>query len=159
VNDKMAQSQKAQPAPPDPEDRLAYAVSLMRGAAAIAAAAHGRAGRQHILPFFLLIGFALENGLKAHLQHAGVDKAEKIDRPPLAHDLDGLLALAVASGLALPPDSVRLIDSLSEGHLSHQFRYPKNAGMVDVFSDHFAYVWTDEALATIARGIHYQPAP
>jgi hypothetical protein len=101
----MVQSQTAQPAHPDPEDRLAYAVSLMRGAAMIAAAAHGRAGRQHIHPFFLLIGFALENGLKAHLQHAGVDKAEKIDRPPLAHDLNGLLALAVASGLALPRGS------------------------------------------------------
>jgi hypothetical protein len=153
----MAQSQTAQPAPAEPEDRLAYAVSLMRGAAAIAAAAHGRAGRQHIVPFFLLIGFALENGLKAYLQYAGVDKAEKIDRPPLAHDLNRLLALASAAGLVLPNDSIRLIDSLTESHLSHQFRYPKNAGTVEVFSDHFAYVWTDEALATIARGIHYQP--
>jgi hypothetical protein len=143
----MTQAQMPLPSPPDPEDRLAYAVSLMQGAAAVAAAGHGRKGRPHILPFFLLIGFALENGLKAYLQHRGVDKNEKIDRPPLAHDLN------------LPADSVSLIDSLSESHLNHQFRYPKNAGMVEVFSDQFAYVWTDETLATVARGINYQPNP
>jgi hypothetical protein len=145
--------------PPDEEDRLAYAVSLMQGAAAVAAAHHGCARRPHILPFFLLIGFALENGLKAYLQHIGLDKSEKIDRPPLAHDLNRLLALASASGLGLPADSVRLIDSLSESHLNHQFRYPKNAGTVEVFSDHFAYVWTDEALAIVARAINYCPTP
>jgi hypothetical protein len=155
----MTQAQMPSPSPPDPEDRLAYAVSLMQGAAAVAAAGHGRAGRRHILPFFLLIGFALENGLKAYLQHRGVDKTEKIDRPPLAHDLKRLLGFASAAGLVLPPDSVRLIDSLSESHLNHQFRYPKNAGMVEVFSDQFAYVWTDETLATVARGINYQPDP
>lgn len=143
--------------PQDPEDRLAYAVSLMQGAAAIAADAHGRAGRRHILPFFLLIGFALENGLKAHLQYCGLDKTEKIDRPPLAHDLNRLLALATTSGLVLPHDSVRLIDSLSKSHLNHEFRYPKNAGTVDVFSDQFAYVWADEALAAVARAINYSP--
>jgi hypothetical protein len=145
------------PAPSDPEDRLAYAVSLLQGAAAIAADAHGRAGRRHILPFFLLIGFALENGLKAYLQYRGVDQIEKIDRPPLAHDLNRLAALAQGSGLIFSTDSVRLIESLSDSHMNHRFRYPKNAGTVDVFSDHFAYVWADEALATVAQGINYQP--
>jgi hypothetical protein len=153
----MTQAPKSLPTPPDPEDRLAYAISLMQGAAAVAADAHGRAGRRHILPFFLLIGFALENGMKAYLQHSGLDKKEKVDRPPLAHDLNRLLALAAASGLVLPPDSVRLIDCLSKSHLNHEFRYPKNAGTVEVFPDHFAYVWTDEALAAVARAIGYSP--
>jgi hypothetical protein len=136
---------------------LAYAVSLMRGAAAVASDAHGRTGRSHILPFFLLIGFALENALKAYLQYGGVDQAEKIDRFPLAHDLNRLLALAQGSGLVLPVDSVRLIESLSDSHLNHHFRYPKNADTVEVFPDHFAYVWTDEALAAVGRGINYRP--
>ncbi|MCP4618572.1 MAG: hypothetical protein GY844_19325 [Bradyrhizobium sp.] len=143
--------------PPDAEDRLAYAVSLLKGAEAVAACAHGHAGRRHAIPFFLLIGFSMENGLKAYLEHVGVDKIEKIDRPPLAHNLSRLCALAIGNGLSLPPDSVRLIDGLSDYHQNHVFRYPKNAGTVDLYSDQFAYVWTDEALAAVTRGINYVP--
>lgn len=147
----------AEPLPQDPEDRLAYAVSLMEGGAAIAAAHHRSTRRPHILPFFLLIGFALENGLKAYLQYAGVDKTKKIDRPPLAHNLNQLLELAVDAGLILSPNSIKVIDSLSEYHLQHQFRYPKNSGTVEVFSDEFTYGRTDDTLASIARAINYLP--
>ena len=145
------------PDPADPEDRLGYAVALLRGAAAVAASAH-REGKRFVHPFFLLICFALENGLKAYLQFRGVDNNEKIDRPPLAHDLNRLLGLAVAIGLVLPDSSIKLIDSLSDSHLNHQFRYPKNGGTVELFSDAFAYTWTDETLASIARAIGYRPA-
>jgi hypothetical protein len=140
-----------------PEDRLAYAVALMRGAAAIAAEAHGRVGRSHALPFFLLIGFSLENGLKAYLEHIGVDKTQRIDRPPLAHDLNRLFELARENGLLLPADSIRLIDGLGAYHANHIFRYPRQADTVELFSDHFAYTWTDEALAAVAIGINYTP--
>jgi hypothetical protein len=144
--------------PVEPEDRLAYAVSLLRGAGAVGAA--GQEPRRRLVqPFFLLICFSLENALKAYLQHCGVHLREKIDRPPIAHDLRRLKDLAVGSGLSLPEKSAELIDSLSDYHLEHQFRYPKNAGTVEIFSDAFAYGWTDEALASVARGINYQPPP
>jgi hypothetical protein len=146
----------AKPEPIQPEDRLAYAVSLLRGAQAIGAVGHGQ-GRRLVQPFFLLICFALENGLKAYLQHGGVDQTERIDRPPLAHDLKRLTGLAIKTGLALPENSSKLIDSLSEYHLQHQFRYPKNAGIVEIFSNEFANAWTDEALKNIAVGIGYIP--
>lgn len=146
------------PPPPDSEDRLAYAVSLMQGAAAIAATAHGQTGRRHILPFFLLICFALENGLKAYLEYRGVDKQQKIDRPPLAHDLNRLCKLATTAGLNLHANSIKLIDSLRDSHLEHHFRYPKKAGTVEVYSDEFAYVWTEQMLAAVAAGINYQPS-
>jgi hypothetical protein len=129
----------------------------MQGAAAVAANAHGKPAERNVLAFYLLIGFALENGLKAYLQHCGVDKKEKIDRPPLAHDLNRLRALAEGAGLALPNDSIKLIESLAESHLNHHFRYPKNAGIVELFSEPFAYVWTENALATVAHGINYKP--
>jgi len=137
-----------------PEDRLAYAVSLLTGASAVGAAGHAPS-RRLVQPFFLLICFSLENGLKAYLQHCGVHLREKIDRPPLAHNLRRLKDLAVAAGLSIPADSVRLVDSLSDYHLEHQFRYPKNAGTVEIFSDQFAYRWTNEALASIARAINF----
>jgi hypothetical protein len=143
--------------PADPEDRLGYAVALLRGAEVIAASGHDE-GKRFVHPFFLLVCFSLENGLKAYLQYRGVDKSEKIDRPPLAHNLNHLLELAVAAGLALPDGATELIDSLSDSHLNHLFRYPKKAGTVELFSDAFAYVWTDEALAVIARAIGYLPA-
>jgi hypothetical protein len=142
--------------PTQPEDRLAYAVALLTGAEAIGAVGHGQ-GRRLAQPFFLLICFALENGLKAYLQHGGVDQTERIDRPPLAHDLKRLKDLAIEAGLALPENCSKLIDSLSEYHLQHQFRYPKNAGTVEIYSNEFAYVWTDEALKQIAIGIGYVP--
>jgi hypothetical protein len=142
--------------PTQPEDRLAYAISLLRGAAAVGAAGHPPAPRL-VQPFFLLICFSLENGLKAYLQHHGVHLKEKIDRYPLAHDLIRLKDLAVASGLSLPVDSSKLIDSLSDYHLTHQFRYPDKAGTVEIFSDAYAYSWTEDALASVALGINYQP--
>lgn len=135
-----------------PEDRLAYAVSLMYGAAAV-----GAAKPRLVQPFFLLICFSLENGLKAYLQHRGVHLHEKIDQGVLAHDLERLKALAVGEGLCLEEESVSLIDNLSEYHKQHQFRYPKNAGRVDLFSDEYAYKWTHEALARVADGISYNP--
>jgi hypothetical protein len=143
------------PDPVQPTDRLAYAVSLLTGAAAVGASGNER--RRLVQPFFLLICFALENGLKAYLQHSGVDRREKIDRGPLAHDLKRLMGLANETGLVLPEEASTLIDSLSEYHLQHQFRYPKNAGTVEIFSNEFAYVWTDEALKQIAIGIGYTP--
>jgi hypothetical protein len=140
--------------PIEPEDRLAYAVSLLTGAEAVAAVGHRR-GRRLVQPFFLLICFALENGLKAYLQHREVDRSEKIDQPPLAHDLKRLMDLAIKAGLIIPENSSKLIESLSAYHLQHQFRYPKNAGVVEIYSNEFAYVWTDETLKHIARGIHF----
>jgi len=142
--------------PVQPDDRLAYAVSLLKGAEAIGASAH-KQGRRLVQPFFLLICFALENGLKAYLQHCGVDGTEKIDRAPLAHDLKRLADLATKAGLVLPKDSSNLIDSLSDYHFQHQFRYPKNAGTVEIFSNEFTYVWADKAQASVARGIGYVP--
>jgi hypothetical protein len=87
----------------------------------------------------------------------GLSTTEKIDRGPLAHDLKRLMDLANETGLVLPENSSTLIYSLSEYHLQHQFRYPKNAGIVEIFSNEFAYAWTDEALKHIARGIGFIP--
>lgn len=143
--------------PIEPVDRLAYAVALLKGAAAVGAASHPPQARRLVQPFFLLICFSIENGLKAFLQHCGVHFKEKIDRSPLAHDLRRLKDLAEAAGLTLTQNSVKLIDSLSDYHLEHQFRYPKNAGTVEIFTDAFTYVGTDEILASVARAINYQP--
>ena len=143
--------------PAEPEDRLAYAVALLKGAQAIGAVGHN--GRRLVHPLFLLLSFSLENSLKAYLQHCGVDKREKIERPPLAHDLKRLLGLATKAGLTLPRQAMELIDSLSDYHLQHVFRYPKNVGSVDIYSDAFACVWADEALRSVAQAIGYKSSP
>jgi hypothetical protein len=72
----------------------------------------------------MLIGFALENGLKATLEFKQVDRSVNWSH---SHDLTNLRQLAEKEGLVLQPDQIRFIDELSPMHKEHHFRYPQKA--------------------------------
>ena len=70
-------------------DKLAYAVALLEGAKRIHSSAPGEDISRIGIPFYLLIGFSIENGLKALLQFQGRSHFG----PNVRHDLAQLLAL------------------------------------------------------------------
>ena len=74
-------------------DKLAWAISLLEGAR--------RLGDDNRIPLFLLLGFAVENALKAHLEKKG-EPPGKWER---SHDLADLYHKASAAGLT-PIDGV-----------------------------------------------------
>ena len=103
-------------------DKLAYAVGLRDGAARIAGTARGQDILTIGLPFYLLIGFSLENGLKALLQfqQCGGNWHK-------SHDHAYLLSKTVGLEQALWAGAGGEIRHLSRYHREFWFRYPENA--------------------------------
>ncbi len=79
------------------------------------------------IPFFLLLGFSVENG-KAYLEKQGVEGNWKH-----SHDLANLYQKAASGGFAPPSGVDTFITSLSQYHKEFWFRYPEKAGIADVF--------------------------
>jgi hypothetical protein len=70
----------------DEVDTIAYAVSFLKGAERLADT-EWDGNHPLVVPFYALVGFALENGLKAALEHRAVDRSLKWLH---SHDLQGL---------------------------------------------------------------------
>ena len=105
-------------------DKLAWAVSLLEGAR--------RLDDGNRIPLFLLLGFAVENALKAYLEKKG----EPPGKWQRSHDLADLYDEASATGLA-PIDGVEeFVRALSPYHKDFVFRYPEKAGVADCLSRH-----------------------
>jgi hypothetical protein len=77
-----------------------------------------------IVPFYLLIGFSLENALKAVLEFNASNKSTNCFH---SHDLRKLREIAATHGFRLGPDLREFIDHLSPLHKDHHFRYPQKA--------------------------------
>ncbi|QDF41463.1 hypothetical protein FJN17_29930 [Bradyrhizobium symbiodeficiens] len=120
-------------------DKLAWAVSLLEGAR--------RLDDANRIPLFLLLGFAAENALKAHLEKKG----EPRGRWERSHDLADLFDRASASGLA-PIDGVeQFVRALAPYHKDFVFRYPEKAGFADLFKPESSIHATDELCVAVFR--------
>jgi hypothetical protein len=112
-------------------EKLAFAVSLLDGAARIASTATTDAIGEIGIPFFLLLGFSVENGLKAYLERQGAD-----GNWTHSHDLADLYQKAALAGFAPPSGVDTFITSLSQYHKEFWFRYPEKAGTAEVFGEY-----------------------
>ena len=130
----------------DEIDTIAYAVSFSEAADLIARSVDWRDNHGLVVPFFALIGFALENGLKAVLEHRKVDRSLKWFH---SHDLNHLRDLARQEGLRLLPNMDALIDEMSPHHLEHRFRYPQKARTAELGMPPTVAVLTDGFLRMV----------
>jgi len=127
-------------------DKLAYAVALLDGAKRI----HSSAPEEDIsrigIPFYLLIGFGIENGLKALLQFQG----RQFDRKQ-THDLAHLLAITDGLRERLWPGAAKGVEHLSRYHKEYWFRYPERAATADVYKAESACMMASHLLAEVAH--------
>jgi hypothetical protein len=115
--------------PSDEIDTVAYAVSYLE-AAKVLATQKMDDNHSLIVPFYGLIGFSLENGLKALLEHGKVEPRNKWFH---SHDLSALRNLAEEKlGFEFQEARAQFIDHLSKPHLEHHFRYPQKADRIDL---------------------------
>jgi hypothetical protein len=130
--------------PSDETDTIAYAVSYL-----IAAEVIGRNEESWtdnhtlIVPFYALIGFALENCLKSVLEFRKVNPTSKWFH---SHDLTGLRKLAEEAGFRMANDEAGFIDGISVAHQEHHFRYPQKAGRIELAGVERALALTDGLL-------------
>lgn len=117
--------------PSDESDTIGWAVALHLGAEALAAVGPPRTSNpRHSLPFYLLVGFSLENGLKATLEFKKLDP--KIGKWTHSHKLAELLDLAQGVGFRPDPIAIAFIQRFSPYHEQFQFRYPAKSGTVEL---------------------------
>ena len=107
-------------------DKLAFTVSLLRVTAVLPRPLQ-RIGEIGI-PFFLLLGFSVENGLKAYLEKQALPGNWKH-----WHNLADLYQKAASAGFAPPSGVDTFVTSLSQYHREFWFRYPEKAGTADAF--------------------------
>jgi hypothetical protein len=111
--------------PPSNEiDTIAYAVSFFEAAGLVSNTDEWPDNAPMVVPFYMLIGFSLENGLKAVLEYLAVPASENWSH---SHDLSKLRLLAGMRGFSLPSEVISFVDHLSPLHKQHQFRYPQKA--------------------------------
>jgi hypothetical protein len=111
--------------PSDEIDTVAYAVSFMKAAKRLAEGEEEwEDNHSLIVPFYMLIGFSLENALKAVLEFNGSDPGTKWSH---SHDLQKLRLLAEHHDFVLSDDLREFVDHLSPLHKDHHFRYPQKA--------------------------------
>jgi len=112
--------------PSDEIDTVAYAVSFMKAAKRLAEGEEEwEDNHSLIVPFYMLIGFSLENALKAVLEFNGSDPGTKWSH---SHDLQKLRLLAEHHDFVLSDDLREFVDHLSplhKDHLSVTHRKPK----------------------------------
>jgi hypothetical protein len=131
--------------PSDEIDTIAYAVAFLEGAKRLAGDAWDEK-LPLVIPFYALIGFSVENGLKAALEHRGVDRSIHWFH---SHDLTRLRGLAWDQGLRFLPNINEFIDNLSPQHKEHHFRYPQNARSADLLKADTALILTDAMLRMV----------
>jgi hypothetical protein len=104
------------------------------------------------IPFYLLIGFSIENGLKALLQFQGQHQRE-LQR---SHDLTDLLSKADGLRERLWPGAAKDVEHLSRYHKEFWFRYPERAALADVYKAETACMLVNHLLVEIAHLIGYR---
>jgi hypothetical protein len=134
-------------------DKLAYAVALLDGARRIHLSAPGEDISRIGIPFYLLIGFSIENGLKALLQFQGCQPRRDWHR---SHDLADLLAKTDGLRERLWPRTVEDVEHLSRYHDEYWFRYPEDAATADVYKAESACVMVNHLLSEVAHLIGYR---
>jgi hypothetical protein len=128
-------------------DKLAYAQAMFDGAGRISATATNEPIGSIGIPFYLLIGFGIENALKALLEYNRFPSG-KWER---SHDLSDLLAKAHEVGLRLPSGIPEFIENQSLFHQEFWFRYPERAGVADVYSATSALYAAEMLLRAVFR--------
>jgi hypothetical protein len=134
--------------PKDEMFTLAYAKSFLEAAKVLTTQIEGD---NHVLivPFYALIGFSLENGLKALLEHGEVSPRNKWFH---SHDLTALRKLVEDElGLELKDESRQFIDHLSKPHREHHFRYPQKADRIELRNPAVAVDITDRILLSVFK--------
>ena len=111
-------------------DRLAYARSLLDGAGRIAFTAKDEPISTIGIPVYLLIGFSIENSLKAFLDYKKYPHGSWLR----SHDLADLTDRSLKNDLQLQDQIVKFIKNVSRYHKEFWFRYPEKAGVADVNS-------------------------
>jgi hypothetical protein len=109
-------------------DRLAYARSLLDGAGRIAFTAKDEPISTIGIPFYLLIGFSIENSLKAFLDYKKYPHGSWLR----SHDLADLTDRSLENDLQLQDQIVKFVKNVSRYHKEFWFRYPEKAGVADV---------------------------
>lgn len=126
----------------DEIDTMAYAVSFLQ-AAEVISKSDWSDNHPLVVPFFALIGFSIENGLKAVLEHRKVDRSLNWFH---SHDLQKLRDLARQEGLWILPNVDALIDDLNVPHSEHHFRYPQKARTAELLNPQTVVILTDAML-------------
>jgi hypothetical protein len=129
-------------------DFLLHGMRMRQGARALNASNPRLKG-----PFFVLIGYAIELALKAHLRHVGLE-VSKLKGRKLGHKLEALLEYASHKGLSTIPEVREFIVTLGPLHEDHVFRYPPNKlYMIVLHEPPFALAATDSLLGAVADAI------
>jgi hypothetical protein len=126
-------------------DRLAYARSLLDGAGRIAFTAKDEPISKIGIPFYLLIGFSIENSLKAFLDYKKYPQGSWLR----SHDLADLADRSLENDLQLQDQIVKFVKNVSRYHKEFWFRYPEKAGVVDVNSSPDALYATEILFRTV----------
>jgi hypothetical protein len=132
--------------PSDEIDTVTYAIAYWEAAKVLATQITGD-NHTLIVPFYALIGFSLENGLKAMLERGKVEPRNKWFH---SHNLSDLRKLVEEElDLDLSEESAQFIDHLSTPHLEHHFRYPQMAANIELNEPPYAVDLTKRTLTSI----------
>jgi hypothetical protein len=115
-------------APSDEIDTIAYAVSFLQAAKKLSGPGW-EDNHPLVVPFYMLIGFSIENGFKAILEQRKTAPALKWSH---SHDLTYLRQLCAERMILLDPVQIEFVDRLSPMHKEHHFRYPQKAGTTEL---------------------------
>lgn len=135
--------------PSDETHTIAYAVSFLIAARRLSGP-EWENNHPLVVPFYMLIGFSIENGLKAVLEYHQEDRRQKWAN---SHDLTHLRVLCAERCLFLDPAQIDFIDGLSPMHLEHHFRYPQKAGVAMLLQPGIVCWMTNMILRTAFRKI------
>lgn len=132
----------ARPSPSDETDTIAYAASFLVAAKRLSGP-RWQDNHPLVVPFYMLIGFSLENGFKSVLEFHQADRTLKWRN---SHNLSLLRGLCAERCLFLDPEQVAFVDELSPMHEEHHFRYPQKAGFAVLLQPGVAIRMTEAIL-------------
>lgn len=135
--------------PSDEIDTVAYAVSFLQAARRLSGP-KWEDNHPLVVPFYMLIGFSLENGFKAFLEGRKTDRSLKWFH---SHDLSYLRRLCSERMMFLDPVQIEFVEQLSPMHRQHHFRYPQNAAATVLDQPSTAVRITNAILRCIFRAI------
>ena len=133
--------------PSDETDTIAYAVSFLQAARRLSGP-QWEDNHPLVVPFYMLIGFSVENGLKAVLEFRKTDNSLRWSK---SHDLTHLRQLCADRYFFLDFAQVDFVDELSPMHFEHHFRYPQKAGVATLPQPGVAIHFTNAILRSAYR--------
>lgn len=137
----------------DAEKLLFAGGAHARAAHAIVAAS--QANVHMAVPFYLLVGFALETVLKAAYVHLGGEM--KIAKHEIGHDLPKALAYAQDRGFQPENNELEwLANTMADVHRNHSFRYLTGEGDLRVADEAHSLRVVDDFVAQVGQLIYAQ---